>query len=72
MTMKTAAWYAPRPQARNMYPSWLTVEYASTRLMSVCTSATVPASSAVRPPTQATTVIASPLASKNGCARHSR
>ena len=35
--------YAPRPTAANMYPSWLTVEYASTRLMSVCTRPTVAA-----------------------------
>ena len=30
-----AAENAPTPAARNMYPSWLTVEYASTFLMSV-------------------------------------
>ena len=40
--------------------------------MSGCTSATVPASSAVMPPTHATIVIASPLASKNGWARATR
>ena len=40
--------------------------------MSGCTIATVAASSAVMPPIHATTVIASPLASKNGCARATR
>ena len=40
--------------------------------MSGCMIATVPASNAVMPPTHATTVIASGLASRNGCARHSR
>ena len=48
------------------------VEYASTRLMSGCTSATVPARNAVAAPTQATTVIASPLTSKKVCARATR
>ena len=51
--MNTAAWYAPMPTARNMYPSWLIVEYASTRLMSGWMIATVPASSAVSAPTHA-------------------
>ena len=46
------------PAARNMKPSWLTVEYASTRLMSVCTIAIVPAISAVTAPTTATTMSA--------------
>ena len=48
------------------------VEYASTRLMSGCTRATVPARNAVPAPTQATTVMASPLTSKNVCARATR
>src|SRR5947207_95345 len=30
------------PTAANMYPSWLTVEYASTRLMSGCPRPAVP------------------------------
>src|SRR5262245_42468148 len=38
-----------------MYPSWLTVEYASTRLMSYCTSAMDAARIAVSAPTVATT-----------------
>ena len=38
-----------------MNPSWLTVEYASTRLMSVATSAIDAANSAVSTPTTATT-----------------
>ena len=70
--MNTAAVYPRTPTARNMYPSWLTVEYASTRLMSGCMIATVPAASAVNPPTHATTVNASGAASRNGCARHRR
>ena len=46
---------APTPIARNMYPSWLTVEYASTRLMSFWTMPMVPANSAVAAPMTATT-----------------
>ena len=49
---------APTPSARNMYPSWLTVEYASTRLMSFCTRPIVAAKIAVTAPTVATTAIA--------------
>ena len=41
-----------------MKPSWLTVEYASTRLTSVCTRAIVAAMKAVTRPITATTVIA--------------
>src|SRR5689334_15385156 len=52
----TATQYAPTPSARNMYPSWLTVEYANTRLISFCTSAMVAARIAVNAPTDATTV----------------
>src|SRR4051812_23858295 len=48
---KMAATYAPEPTARNMYPSWLTVEYASTFLMSRWLTATVAANSAVAAPT---------------------
>ena len=33
-----AADHAPTPSARNMYPIWLIVEYASTRLISDCAS----------------------------------
>ena len=40
--------------------------------MSGCTSATVPARNAVPAPTQATTVMASPLTSKKACARATR
>src|SRR6476646_8289263 len=50
----TATQYAPTPSARNMYPSWLTVEYASTRLISVCTSAIEAARIAVNAPMAAT------------------
>ena len=41
-----------------MYPSWLTVEYASTFLMSFCASPIVAAKIAVSPPTAAITSIA--------------
>src|SRR6266581_1040067 len=53
-----AAENAPTPTATNMVPSWLTVEYASTRLMSFCRSAIVAPSSAVRAPTHPTTISA--------------
>src|ERR1035438_1189888 len=53
---KMATQYAPTPSARNMYPSWLTVEYASTRLISFCTSAMVAARMAVSAPITATTM----------------
>ena len=48
---KIAAVYAPDPTARNMYPSWLTVEYASTFLMSFWATAIVAANNAVAAPT---------------------
>ena len=51
--------YAPTPRAIIMYPSWLTVEYASTRLMSFITSPMDAANMAVNAPTIATTVIIS-------------
>ena len=47
--------YAPTPQATNMYPSWLMVEYAITRFMSNCVSAMVAANMAVMPPVHVTT-----------------
>jgi len=50
---KIAATYAPEPIAKNMKPSWETVEYASTRLMSCCATAMVAAKSAVAAPTTA-------------------
>ena len=49
---------APAPAARNMYPSWETVEYASTFLMSFWARPIVAAKRAVTPPTAATTSIA--------------
>src|SRR6266436_5951977 len=49
---------APTPQARNIYPNWLTVEYARTFLMSVCTSPMVAAKNAVAHPMMATASIA--------------
>ena len=53
---KIAATYAPEPMARNMKPSWLTVEYANTFLMSFCATAMVAAKSAVPTPTHAMSV----------------
>ena len=41
-----------------MYPIWLTVLQARTRLMSSCTSAIVAATRRVTPPTTATTSLA--------------
>src|SRR5215210_3323376 len=55
---KIAALHAPTPRARNIYPIWLMVEYASTLLMSVCTIALQPATNKVRAPTTAVTSIA--------------
>ena len=46
--------YAPTPSATNMKPSCEIVEYASTFLMSVCTSAIVAAKNAVSAPIAAT------------------
>ncbi len=54
-TWKIAAANAPAPAPKNMYPSWETVEYASTFLMSFCASPMVAAKIAVSPPTTATT-----------------
>ena len=69
---KTPAAYAPTPTPTNMYPSWLTVEYARTRLMSVWTSPIVAAKTAVRTPTHATTSRATPDRSKSAWARATR
>ena len=55
-----------------MKPSWLMVEYASTRLMSSWASAHVAAKTAVNNPTTATTVSATPETSKTGCMRTTR
>ena len=54
-----------------MYPSWLTVEYARTRLMSLATRPIVAANTAVMPPMSATTVMASD-ASNSGKNRATR
>ena len=70
--MKIAAEYARRPAAMNMKPSWLMVEYASTRLMSSWPSAHVPANSAVTSPTTVTTTSAVPEISKIRCIRTTR
>ena len=56
---KIAAVNAPTPQARNMYPSCDTVEYARTRLMSVWQMPIVAEKIAVTAPMTATTIIVS-------------
>ena len=48
----------PVPTPTNMKPSWLTVEYASTFLMSFCAKPMIAANSAVAAPTSATIAIA--------------
>src|SRR3990172_398890 len=53
-----------------MVPSWLTVEYASTFLMSVATTPIVAANNAVAAPTPATTAIASGVAAYSHDIRH--
>src|SRR4051794_17379771 len=56
-----------------MYPSWLTVEYASTFLMSFCDTAMVAANSAVAAPTMAMMVGAyDEDAVRTGLRRHIR
>ena len=55
-----------------MKPSCDTVEYASTRLMSFCPSAMIPASSAVVSPTPSTTLEAPGATSKTGSIRATR
>src|SRR4029079_18186010 len=60
------------PTAMNMYPSWLIVEYASTRLMSNWAIAHVAANNAVTTPTTSTTVSATPEISKSTCERTTR
>jgi hypothetical protein len=51
---KMPAAYAPTPIPRNMKPSWDTVEYASTRLMSFWTRPIVAETTAVARPIAAT------------------
>ena len=53
------------PNANIMYPSWLTVEYANTRLMSSATNAIDAANTAVIAPTNVTKNMMS-LCSNNG------
>jgi hypothetical protein len=55
-----------------MKPSWLNVEYASTRLRSVCVTAISAARSAVNPPTLATRSCASGAIPKSGVQRATR
>ena len=55
-----------------MYPSWLTVEYAITRLMSNWTSAMVAAKIAVSAPTTPTPASTGPAAAKSGVERATR
>src|ERR671914_1911088 len=63
---------APTPTARNMYPSWLIVEYANTRLRSSWPAAESAAYTAVTSPTTATANRATSDASKMGKARATR
>ena len=63
---------APTPTARNMYPSWLMVEYANTRFRSSCPMAASAAYSAVTVPTTATTTRATSEISKRGNVRATR
>ncbi len=51
----TAATYPPIPSAATMYPNWLMVEKASTRLMSSCATAITEANRAVKAPVKAIT-----------------
>ena len=67
-------WNAPAaslaaPIASIMYPSWLTVENAITRLMSVATRPIEAAKIAVNPPMNATVSIAGGACSNSGNAR---
>src|SRR5690349_24743409 len=68
-TWKKPAANAPQPAAANMKPSWLTVEYASTFLISFCTQPIVAASSAVSAPVTATTAIVVGAAANTGDSR---
>ena len=60
------------PRARNMKPSWLSVEYASTRFRSVCVTAISAAKSAVNPPVQATRSCAPGSRTNSGVQRATR
>jgi hypothetical protein len=64
--------YAADPTPMNMYPSWETVEYASTFLMSYCRSAIVAAKSAVIAPIPATTALESGAIAKSTLVRATR
>ena len=71
-TWKMPAANAPQPAAANMKPSWLTVEYASTFLISFCTQPIVAASSAVSAPITAITAIVVGATANTGDSRHTR
>src|SRR5437763_8788656 len=66
---KMPAQYAPTPTPMNMKPSWLTVEYASTFLMSYWKKPIEAAKMAVRTPMTATTVMAAELSAKRKLSR---
>ena len=72
VTARLGATGPPQPSAMNMNPSWLTVEYASTRLRSVCAMAMNAASSAVSPPTRVTITCAVGDSTNSGVQRASR
>src|SRR5437870_13520748 len=63
------AQYTPTPTPMNMKPSWLTVEYARTFLMSYWKKPIDAAKMAVSTPTTATTVIAGGLSAKRKFSR---
>src|SRR6476620_11268014 len=69
---KIAAVNAPTPSDANMYPSWLSVEYASTRLMSVWVIAIDAARIAVKMPIDATTTIVDGADANSRLARATR
>src|SRR5665811_1599944 len=69
MRWKMNAVGAVRPTAMIMYPSWLIVEYARTRLMSRWPTARVAANSAVRAPTIATMARVTGASSKMAAVR---
>src|SRR5215831_13232602 len=66
---KIAAEYAEAPSAQAMYPSWESVEYATTRLMSFCTMPRMAMNSAVVAPMTVTNDRAVSESSNSGLMR---
>ena len=69
---KIAIGYPPTPNAMIMYPNWLMVEYAITRLMSYITNPILAANIAVKAPIMATKSMATEEASNIGKNRATR